>query len=102
MRDVLTAEKDVSRVRSQHACHQIDEAGLAGTVRSDQRVPRPTFESEIDVACHRQRAEALAQLLGFEPGRAHGDLLLRRRTRSIRPSTPPRAKTTKTTMNSPI
>ena len=38
--DVVTAKMNASGVGPQHARHQIDESGLAGTVRTDQRVAR--------------------------------------------------------------
>ena len=73
------------------AGHQIDEGGLAGAVRADQRVAGAALQAEIDVVGDGQRAEALAQAAGFERRRSW-PLVAHRRSRSNRPSMPPRAR----------
>src|SRR6266567_5488512 len=102
MGNVLAAEQDAAGVRPEHPGDQIDEARLAGAVRPDQRVAGAALQAEIDVARHRQRAEALAEALGFKTGCAHDGLRLARQMRSLRPSTPPRANITTKIMNRPI
>src|SRR5262249_58613481 len=99
--DVVAVEHDAATARRQHTGDEIDEARLAGPVRPDQRMPRARRQLEVDVIRDHERAKTLAQLLGFEPARAHGDFRLRR-MRSMVPSTPPRAKITMKIMNRPI
>jgi hypothetical protein len=100
--DVLTAEQDAPGARPQRAGDQVDEAGLAGAVRSDQRMAGAALEPEVDRIRDRKRAKALAQALRLEPGAHGGGFSCRARRRAKNPSTPPGAKTTISTMNSPI
>ena len=50
LRDVLALEQHLAGARRQHAGEQVDEGGLAGAVRADQRVPRALLQREGDVA----------------------------------------------------
>ncbi len=84
-------------VRPQDPGHEIDEGRLAGAVRADQRVAVAALQAKIDGSRHGQGAEALVEAAHLERRpRRH------RRHLSIRPNTPPRAKTTTSTISSPI
>ena len=69
--DVLAAEQNLAAVRPQHAGHQVDQRGLAGAVRPDQRVTHALRQLDLDVAGNDQRAEALVEALRREGGLAH-------------------------------
>ena len=60
--DVLAIEQHPAGMRLEHAGDQIDQRGLAGAVRADQRVARAALERKIDVARDRQRAESPVQV----------------------------------------
>ena len=62
--DVLAAEKNLPGIGRQHAGHQIDERGLAGAVRTDQRIARADRQIDLDIARDRQRAEGFRQSAG--------------------------------------
>ena len=64
--DVAAVEQHLAGGRRQHAGEQVDEGGLAGAVRSDQRVARAVLEPEVDVARGGERAEILAERAGLE------------------------------------
>ena len=102
--DVLALEQHLAGARRQHAGQQIDEGGLAGAVRADQRVARAFLQREGDVARGAERAEALAERARFEQ-RGHGGVFSRCRHRCIRLSTmprmPPRANSAMTTSSRP-
>ena len=49
--DVVVAEEDLAAVGPQHAGHQVDQRGLAGAVRADQRVALAARQIDLDVAC---------------------------------------------------
>jgi hypothetical protein len=49
-RDCLAAQTNLARVRPQHAGHQVDERGLAGAVRPDQRIARADRQFERNAA----------------------------------------------------
>ena len=67
--DVAALEQHLALRRQEHAGEEIDEGGLAGAVRADQRVARAGLQPEIDVARGGERAEALAERAGFEQRR---------------------------------
>jgi hypothetical protein len=98
--DVVAVKQDAAAARRQCASDQIDEGGLAGAVRSDQRVPCALLEAEVDITGHGERAEAAAQALCLER-RAHRRLQRRCAARQAEVSTPLRAKTT-TISSAPI
>ncbi len=101
--DLGAVEMDVAGIRCQGAGDQIDKAGFAGAVGTDQRLPRAALEPEIDPVGDRERTEAFAEPARFERrGGAHRRPRARRHSRSHRPSTPPRAKLTSKTIKSPI
>src|SRR5204862_399547 len=88
---------DIAGQRAEHcedaAGEHVDERGLAGGVRSDQRVTRPRLEPEADVVGDGQRAEALAELFCLESACSH---------LSQMPRMPPRAKSTTTMRSTPM
>ena len=47
--DLVRAEEDLAAVRAQHAGHEVDQRGLAGAVRPDQRVARALRQGDRDV-----------------------------------------------------
>ena len=59
--DVGAAQADPAGARRQRSGDQVDQRGLAGAVRPDQRVARAVRQPEVDAIGHPQRAEALAQ-----------------------------------------
>src|SRR6185437_5057223 len=59
--DVFLAEQDLSAVGREHAGDEIDQRGLAGAVRPDQRVARAFRQRDADVVGDDQRAEALVE-----------------------------------------
>ena len=69
--DVLAAEQDLAGVGPQHAGHQVDQRGLAGAVRPDQRVAHALRQRNLDVARDHERAEALVEAARREHRRAH-------------------------------
>src|SRR4051812_2462445 len=70
--DVLAAEQDLTAVGSQHAGHQVDQGGLAGPVRPDQRVAHAARQRDLDAFRDDERAEALVEAAGGENRFAHG------------------------------
>src|SRR5690606_36597835 len=72
MRDVGIAEPDAAGIRTQHAGHQIDQRGLAGAVRADQRVALALREGDRDVARDDERAEGLLETAGRPRRDDHG------------------------------
>src|SRR5258708_2667974 len=101
-RDVFPAEHDPAGGGGQHAGEHIDEGGLSGTVRTDERVARARLQPAIYAGGHGERAEALAQAARLQSGDAHCFLLSFTRTRSRMPSTPPRANITTSTSSVPM
>ena len=69
--DVLAAEQDLAAVGAQHPGHQVDQRGLAGAVRPDQRVAHAARQRDLDVLGDHERAEALVEAARGE-NRAHG------------------------------
>src|SRR5215468_1019907 len=101
--DLLAAEEDLAAVRPQHAGHEVDERGLPGAVRADERVARADRHREIDAARDDERAEALVEAPRRERRRRHA---APRRHDAPSRASPPRmpfgsSKTT-TTSSSPI
>ncbi len=74
--DVAALEQHLPGGRLEHAGQQVDERGLAGAVRPDQRVTRTGAEREVDVAGGGERAEIDGQLPCFEERRGHGCVLM--------------------------
>ena len=66
--DVVAAEHDLAGGRGQDASQEIDQRGLAGTVRSDQRLAGAGLEREGDVVGHMQGAEAAVQAADLQRG----------------------------------
>src|SRR5271165_3191003 len=94
--NIGAAEMNFPSARAQSSRHQLDKRRLAGAVGTDKCVPRTVLQAKIDSIGHSQCAEALVQTVRLQCRRTH------RRNRSKRPSTPPRAKTTTSTIKSPI
>ena len=55
--DVFAGQKNLARVRPQHAGEQVHERGFAGAVRPDERVAHALRQLERDVLRHGERAE---------------------------------------------
>src|SRR5205807_1041771 len=98
--DLLAGDEDLPGAWAERPGDEVDKACLAGAVWPDQRMAGAALEPEIDRIGDLQRAKALAQPARLEcrPVR----LLAHRRSRSTSPKIPPRAKTTTSTINSPI
>ena len=101
-RDVLAVEQHPAGRGSERAVDQIDESGLAGAVRPDQRPPGATLQGEIYVARDLERAEVAIEVLHLERGRGHGFLLKYRLASSAIPSSPRRANNTVSTSRRPM
>src|SRR6185503_10655461 len=93
-RDVLLVEKNPSRGRREAPGQQVEERGLAGAVRPDDRVQAARLDREAHVLDGGERAEGLAQVAGFED-RRHVQNLCHAST------TPPRRKSTTITNATP-
>ena len=72
--DVLAVEQDLAGGRAQHAGEQVDERGLAGAVRADQRMARALLDAERYVVRRDDAAEALVEADGFENDGVIGSL----------------------------
>src|SRR5690606_34773258 len=68
LRDVLAVQLDDARPRRVHPGDQIDQAGLAGAVRSDDRHELPVLDVEVDALDDDETAHAPG-----EPGHTKGD-----------------------------
>ena len=55
----------------EHASDEVDQGGLARAVGADQADLVASPQNEVDVTADMQAAKGLAQLPGFEQGRAH-------------------------------
>ena len=66
--DVAAFEHDAPGGRAQHAGQQVDDRGLAGAVRADQRVARAFLDGERHVVGRDDAAELLHQPLRFKHG----------------------------------
>ena len=60
-RDVLVAEKNLSSIGLQRTGHDVDERGLAGAVRADQRIANAARQIYFDILRDDQGAEALVE-----------------------------------------
>src|SRR6185503_2029831 len=83
---------------------QVDERGLAGAVRADERVASAHGERERDAVDGDERSEGTRQVLGMEGwGRrgGHLDPVPEGAAPVTHPRMPPRAKSTKTTSPRP-
>ncbi len=69
--DVVVAEEDLAAVGPQHAGHQVDQRGLAGAVRPDQRIALAVRQIDLDVVGDHERAEALVEPARRERRSAH-------------------------------
>src|SRR5262249_26247011 len=74
-RDVLAAEQDLAAVRPQHAGHQVDQRGFAGSVRADECVANALWQRDADLVGDHQRAEPLVESAGRKRGCAHASRL---------------------------
>src|SRR5499433_3155703 len=101
-RDLVCSEKDLSFVGLDHAGDQIDQRGLAGAVRPDQRVALARWEIELDVARDDERAEALVQAARRQRRGAHARLRPERTSRAAPPRMPFGRKITTATNSVPI
>jgi len=72
MRDIAAEQEDRAAVGRQFAGNQVEQGGLAGTVRSDDQAPFPGFDGKIDVAGDVQAAERFAQSVDGERGHDFG------------------------------
>ena len=85
VRDVLAFEQDAARVRLEHAGELVDDRGLAGAVRADQRVAGALLDLQRQIARDAQAAELLFEILGFE--RDGHESLSGTATTALRPAT---------------
>ena len=65
-RDILSLVQDLTGRRLQELGQKIEARGLAGPVRSDQRVNTATADPKIDIANGKEAREFLGQSVGFE------------------------------------
>ena len=66
--DDVALEGDLPAIGREHAGHQIEERGLAGAVRSDQRMDVAARDLHAQIVQRIEAAEALAQALDREAG----------------------------------
>src|SRR6266404_5404952 len=64
--DILSLIENLAGRRLQKFRQKIETCGLAGPVRTDQRVNAATADPEIDIANREEPRELLAQSVGFE------------------------------------
>ncbi len=83
--DVVAFEQDAAAVRLQHAGELVDDGGLAGAVRPDQRVAGALLHLQREIAGDAQAAEGLFEIAGFERDR-HGASLSGTATTALRPA----------------
>ena len=83
--DVVAFEQDAAAIGLEHAGQQVDDGGLAGAVRADQRVARALLDLERQVARDLEPAELLFQPPGFQRDR-HGASLSGMATAALRPA----------------
>ena len=65
-RDILSLVEDLARRGLQELGQEIEARGLAGPVRTDQRMNAATADPEIDIANGKEPREFLGQSVGFE------------------------------------
>ncbi|OLB65998.1 MAG: hypothetical protein AUI10_04345 [Actinobacteria bacterium 13_2_20CM_2_72_6] len=85
--DVAAGEEDASRVRPGRTGHEVEQRGLAGAVRADDRVPLPRRERQA----HRvdgDEAAVAAGDLGEIQQRGHRPTTRRASPRRARPAMP--------------
>src|SRR6185437_12765373 len=92
--DVLAVELDGARGRREESADQVEEGGLAGAVRSDDRAHLALRHVERDVAHRHQIAEPFGDVLDFEDVHGLAHTLLRCRNPSS-----PRGKNSTTSTN---
>ncbi len=80
--DVAALEQDLPSGRREHAGQQIDDGGLAGAVRSDQRVARALLDLERHITGRDDAAETLLEIFRGEDDR-HGQAPSLRRQSSL-------------------
>ena len=85
---IFLGDADITAVRPQHAGHQVDQRGLAGAVRSDQRIALAGREIELDIAGNDERTEALVQAARRQCRGAHAWLRPERTSRAAPPRMP--------------
>ena len=83
--DVAAFEQDAPGIGLEHAGQQVDDGGLAGAVRADQRVAGALFDLERKIAGDLEAAELLFQPSGFQRER-HGASLSGTATTAFRPA----------------
>src|SRR5262249_23720333 len=66
--ELRAVEQHGSGVGLHHARNQVEQRGLAGTVRADQPDHAPGVQAEIDVARDNDAVKTLAQVLDLEDG----------------------------------
>src|SRR5262249_2246811 len=64
--DVVATIEDLPAVRDQELRQQVEEGGLAGTVRTDERVDLTPAHPQVDVAHRDEALELLCQTTGLE------------------------------------
>src|SRR5206468_10172244 len=69
--DVAPAEADPSAVRAEGARHEVEECGLAGAVRADDRVDTAGRDAEIEAREDDERPEAPGEPVNREQRLAH-------------------------------
>src|SRR4030081_408127 len=65
-RDVVALEQDLAAVGREMRADEIDERGLAGAVRADEREKLPLVDCEVHVVAGAGLAELLAEIDGLE------------------------------------
>ena len=65
-RDVRRLERDGSRIGRVHAADQVEDRGLAGAIRPDQREALAASDAEREIVDHLEPAEALGEVLYLE------------------------------------
>src|SRR5262249_35357266 len=101
--DIDALDEDVSGARPQLTANLVDQAGLAGPVRPDHRMPLAGLDRQVDVVGHHQAAERAAQIL--DPQHAHAGRHVSRRRHSICrnvPQMPPGKNSTQPMKTTPM
>src|SRR5579875_1190493 len=101
IRYVVLAQENSSGVGSKHAGHEVDQRGLAGAVRTDQRIARAHRKADGDVARDHEGAETLGEAAGEQSGTGHVFLHLAA-SRDRPPRTPLGRSVTTATRSTPI
>src|SRR3989304_4162149 len=103
MRDLFAVEQHLPARGLERAGDQIDEAGLARSVWTEEGAPRAALQGERDVAGDAQRAEAAVKPSDLERRRRHRFAVARRSLprSSNSPRSPRRANKTERTSSKP-